>query len=625
MSFFPIVKWLPEYNFRTDFLKDVFAGITICVLLIPQGMAYGLLATLPPIQGLYTGFFAPILYCFLGTSRHVSFGLMAVVTLMTGSVVQSVANLHHTSPSDQTTNLTNDSAIFHRDEDPRYTDLKVAVATSVTLLVGVMQVALGFFRFGRVSTLMSEPLTRGFTTGAACHVFSSQLKPLLGLNLPHQSGVGNLIKTQIVIFTNIASISWASFLMGLSAIAILYVCKAYVSPGIKRKYWANMPMEIPIDMIVVLLSTIASWSLDLHGNYSVKIVGDIPAGFPMPVIPSPVYWKDMLTECFALALVSFAIGISLVKIMAKRHDYEIDSNQDLLAYGFANSALAFFACMPSSVCMSRTMLLDSLGTKSQLQGIVSSCVILVVLLAIGPLFKCLPHCVLAAIIMTAVRVMFFQVLDLPKLWRISKWDFFVWVLTFSATVFLDVAWGLIAGILFSIFSVMYRTQTPVVRSLGFVQETQTFQDMSLYEKATEIPKFKICKLESFLYYGNIEYVKDSLNREIGVKCKKSRPRTVKNKKNETFSETNSEDLALILHQDKKGMHIIFDCSAVTFADYMGVMGLSQIIKEYKDVDINVLLTNCTPELIDIIRRTELADIPESSMFLTTKLAILSCS
>jgi MFS superfamily sulfate permease-like transporter len=194
--------------------------------------------------------------------------------------------------------------------------------------------------------------------------------------------------------------------------------------------------------------------------------------------------SDTESSC-RLGLVAFSISISVAKILANKNNYEVDANQGLKALGLTNVVSSFFGCHVSSSSLSRSLLQETSG-RTQLTAIFSSSVILVVLLALGPLFRTLPRCVLAAIIMVALRKMFLQVSDLPRLWKISKWDFAIWVATFLSTVLLDVPHGLFVGIVFSIFQIIYRVQTPYVCSLGRVGATNVFKDTRIHAEAKEI-------------------------------------------------------------------------------------------------------------------------------------------
>jgi len=638
----PPLRWLTDYNIKTDLIKDLLGGMTICVLLIPQGMAYGQLASLPPIYGLYTAFFAPLLYLCFGTCRQLSFGTMAVITIMTGAVVETVAPKHY-HPGNNTVHGEIDVG-----DDPAFIAVKVSVCASAAFLMGLVQLCLGLFRFGYIAALLPEPLTRSFTTGCAVYVFCSELKHFFGLTDPHgvrpqrERGIFGLPWTIYDTARGLPGLNWGSFVIGCVTVLLLLLFKDIVSPAIKKK-WQAMPMEIPIDILVVVLTTLLSWCFDFRGRFDVDVVGVVPTGFPTPTVPNFSYIADMVPDCIVLAIVGFAISISLAKIVAKKNDYQIEPNVDLIAYGVSNLGASFFTCMPASGCISRTMLLDSLGVRSQLQAVVSCIVMLLVLLVLDKYVQWLPDSVLAAIIMVAIRKMFLQVTDLPKLWRISKPDVAIWVVTFLSTVLLGVPYGLLVGVPFSLGIVMTRNMVPPrVRLLGRVAATGTFEDSALFDAATQILGVRVVRLESSLFYATAEATRDAILKVIGIdliQMKKAkmteeevRARTLGraadtagliNSSDQHPGEEDNNDVT-VLTTSSRPTHLVIDCAQVAFIDFVAVMTLGQIIKDLGFVGVQVYLSSCTPSVVSVIRNASESEISDDILFVTIHDALKQC-
>ncbi|XP_063978806.1 prestin-like isoform X2 [Diachasmimorpha longicaudata] len=262
-SVLPVIDWLRKYKWREHILSDIISGVTVAIMHIPQGMAYGLLGNLQPVVGIYMAFFPVLVYFIFGTSRHVSMGTFAIVCLMTGKAVAA-----YSTPED-----TLHGELDGNDTLPMYTPLQVA--TAVTFTVGIMQILMFFLRLGIISTLLSETLVNGFTTGAAIHVLMSQIKDLLGLKLRKRKAHHfEMIYMTIDIFSVISSPNYAAIIVSAVAIVIMWSNNEYLKPWVKKK--CNMPL--PIELIAVVMGSVISKYCDLAGRYGIKTVGEIPTG-----------------------------------------------------------------------------------------------------------------------------------------------------------------------------------------------------------------------------------------------------------------------------------------------------------------------------------------------------------
>ncbi|XP_062585097.1 prestin-like [Saccostrea cucullata] len=651
---FPFIGIMKDYNIRTDLTGDIVSGLTVGIMHIPQGMAYGMLTTLDPVYGLYTSFFPVIIYFFFGTSRHISIGTFAVACLMMGSAIEKglkSPNVHiittcvNESITMVTTNLTNQSLPLYTLSCSDNTEsVKLEIAMAVTFVVGLIQLLMGVTRLGFVTTYLSDPLISGFTTGAACHVFTSQIKHVFGITTDRYSGAFKLIYTYIDFFGKLAHTNAVTLIASVLCMAMIYVVKEYINNNPKIKPRLKMP--VPIELIAVVLGTVISYFVDINNNYGVKIVGDIPTGLPVPTVPNFSLMPDVISDAFALAVVVFAISVSMGKILARRHGYEIESNQELIAYAITNVGSSFFSSFASSASLSRSLIQEHVGGVTQLTGLVSSALLLLVLLVLGPYFKTLPKCVLAAIIIVALKGMFRQFLELPKLWKLSKIDFLIWILSFLATVILDVDLGLLFGVIVAIFTVVYRVQRPYVCVMGQIPGTDIYRDISVYKEAQEIPRVKIFRFENALFFVSVEHFKNSLfkftcnPRHVKQDMETARHRIQKEKdkfdkitfKNSTDevelavngNETQiSEFQSSIVEPQVDFDTIIFDCSTWSFIDAMGVKALTSVVNDFREIDIKIHLAFCKAGIREMLEKTGFFScLDRHNLFVTVHDAVL---
>uniref|UniRef100_A0AAQ4RC49 Solute carrier family 26 member 5 n=1 Tax=Gasterosteus aculeatus aculeatus TaxID=481459 RepID=A0AAQ4RC49_GASAC len=416
LTFLPILTWLPSYPVKQYLFSDVVSGLSTGVVQLPQGLAYAMLAAVPPVYGLYSSFYPVLLYTFFGTSRHISVGTFAVISLMIGAVAVREApdSMFYVLPA----NGSNVSAVLDVEaRDAR----RVQVAVVLTTLVGIIQLALGLLRFGFVAIYLTEPLVRGFTTAAAVHVVVSQLKYLLGVKTQRFSGPLAAIYSATAVLSHIASTNVPTVIMGLVCIVFLYAVK-----DLNQRFKKKLPIPIPGEIIVVIVSTGVSYGLSLSEDYKVEVVGKIPTGLLPPTAPEFSLLPSLVTDSFAVAIVGFSMGISLAKTFALKHGYSVDGNQELIALGLCNFISSFFQTFAITCSMSRSLVQESTGGKTQIAGLLASLMVLLVVVAIGFVFQPLPQA--------------------------------IWLVAFVASVLLGLDYGLLVAISFAILSVIYRTQ-----------------------------------------------------------------------------------------------------------------------------------------------------------------------
>ncbi|XP_016095109.1 solute carrier family 26 member 6 [Sinocyclocheilus grahami] len=670
LSFVPLLAWLPRYPFRENAIGDLISGISVGIMHLPQGMAYALLAAVPPVFGLYSSFYPILIYFIFGTSKHISVGTYAVMSVMIGSVTERLApDSDFVIPGNDTNSTTLD--IVSRDAE------RVKIAATVTFLSGIFQLLLGLVRFGFVVTYLSEPLVRAYTTAAAIHVIVSQLKYSFGINPQRYSGPLSLIYTVIEVCALLGQTNIGTLVVSIVTIIGLVAAKELSALAARK-----IPIPIPVELITIIIATVVSWQMDLKTEYGVEVVGEIPSGLQAPVAPAVSLLGSMVGDAFALAVVGYGIAISLGRIFALKYAYKVDSNQELIALGLSNSIGGLFNCFAISCSMSRTMVQVSTGGKSQVAGAISAVVILVILLKIGELFEELPKAVLAAIIYVNLQGMMKQFGDICSLWRTNKVDMVVWVMTLILTVLFNPDMGLAASIAFSILTVVFRTQLPKYSILGQVPGTDIYKPVEDYNQVKEIHGIMIFRSSATLYFANAEMYIDALYEKTGVdvakllshkkkleakrlrkekkaakkakkEAKKRAKEAVKAAKGEEsqFSDTDESgeeseangDVHKLSVKEPKDVAaveagpdpdtdtplpraIILDLSPVNFLDTVGVKTLRNIYKDYGEAGVQVYLCGCQRGVVESMEKGDFFNekVTKSILFSSVHDAVLYC-
>jgi len=387
-EYIPILSWLPGYG-KQELKGDLAAGITVGVMLIPQGMAYAMLAGLPPIYGLYASILPLILYAILGTSRQLAVGPVAMVSLLIAAGVGSIVETG----------------------SEEYIQLAILLA----LMVGAIQLLMGIFRLGFLVNFLSHPVVSGFTSAAALIIGFSQLKHLLGIEIPRSNYIHEILQNA---FINIEAINLYALGIGLTAIVIILLIK-------------RLKIRIPGPLVAVVFGILSVWFFGLQ-NEGVKIVADVPSG--LPSFSFPVFnWSQvqaLLPIALAISFISFMESIAVAKAIQSKHkNYDIVPNQELIALGIANIGASFLQAFPTTGGFSRTAVNDQTGAKTGMASIISAGLIILTLLFLTSLFYFLPKAILASVIMVAV----FGLIDYKEaihLWKYYRPDFWMLAATF---------------------------------------------------------------------------------------------------------------------------------------------------------------------------------------------------
>ncbi|WP_458208079.1 SulP family inorganic anion transporter [Haladaptatus sp. NG-SE-30] len=472
-SILPVFKWLPQYD--TSWLRlDVVAGITVAASVIPEGLAYASLANLPPETGLYAGLMAVIAYLFLGTSRQVIVGPTSALAILLASGVGYAATENTAS----------------------YASLVIVA----TLLVGVIAVVAWAFRLGFLVHFISGSVLTGFSAGAALYIMSTQLTKLFGIESSTAGGFfgqtffGRICYT----VTHLGMTNPETLAVGVAGIVVLVLGERFVP-------------RFPTALVVVIIAIVLMSVTNLQAR-GVDIVGPIPSGLPsltVPAIPDVSTLGTLVPIAAALFLLSYVQGIGAVETFARRHDYDTDANQELLADGGANLAAGLGGGFAVGGSLSRSALNDSVGGKTQLTNAVVAIVLVVVLLFLTGVFTSLPETILASIVIVAVK----GLIDIPaiqQLYQVSKSEFAIAMASLLGVLTVGMLWGIYVGVVLSLLVAVSRVSHPATHELGQIDGTDQFIALDVYPAATTSTDVFVYRVEAELFYANADTVRIDL-------------------------------------------------------------------------------------------------------------------
>lgn len=463
----PSLAWIPAYS-RDKLSGDLSAGLTVGVMLIPQGMAYALIAGLPPIYGLYAALIPLLVYALLGTSGQLAVGPVAMMSLLVATGVSSLS--------------------------PSSVEEYIAIALMLSLLVGIIQLTLGLLRFGFITNFLSHPVLSGFTSAAAVIIALSQLKYLTGIGIPRSN---NIVTILIETGSRLAELHLPTLALGVSGILVILAVRRFAP-------------RIPGSLLLVVAGTalVSILGLDERG---IQIVGAVPAGLPTPTIA--FFDLSSLQALFpiavAIALVGYMESIAVAKSFAAKHRYSIDPSQELTALGMANIAGSFFLSYPSAGGFGRTAVNDQAGARTPLASILSAFIVGLTLLFLTPLFRTLPNALLASIVMVAVSSLF-DFKEIRFLWKTNRTDLYLLLVTFVATLLLGIEEGILVGVSLSLLAFVYQASRPHMARLGRMAGEETYRNVERFPDVELDKGIAIFRIDASLFFGNVEHVRDAL-------------------------------------------------------------------------------------------------------------------
>ncbi|WP_425391499.1 SulP family inorganic anion transporter [Ekhidna sp.] len=470
--FIPILSWLPAYR-KSQLNGDVFAGITVGIMLIPQGMAYALIAGLPPVYGLYASIVPQIIYALLGTSRQLSVAPVAMDSLLVAAGVSVLAT--------------------------EGSDTYVAFAILLAFFMGAFQFLLGIARLGFITNLLSKPVISGFTSAAALIIAFNQLKYLLGTEIPKSNRFYEVILNAL---NKLDETHLYTLIIGIGGIIIIRLLK-------------RLHNNIPGALIAVIVGTLIVYIFNLN-SAGVSIVKTIPEGLPGFQLPnfSLGQFGEVLPLAFTISVVAFMEAFSVAKAMeAKKRDHRVIPNQELIGLGAANIIGSLFQSYPVTGGFSRTAVNQQAGANTPLSSIISASLVALTLLFLTPLFYYLPHAILASIIMVAVSKLFDHSYAI-QLWKENRKEFLVLLFTFLVTLNIGMVTGIVTGIILSILLFLYRAAYPHIARLGRIKGHHEFRNVTRFNDLETWQELAIIRIDAPLTFINIQEISDYINKLI---------------------------------------------------------------------------------------------------------------
>uniref|UniRef100_A0A8C5MX21 STAS domain-containing protein n=1 Tax=Leptobrachium leishanense TaxID=445787 RepID=A0A8C5MX21_9ANUR len=604
---FPVLQWLPKYNFKEYLLGDIVSGLIVGIVTIPQAIAYSLLASQDPIYGLYSNFFCCIIYFFMGTSRHNCVGTFGVLCLMIGESVNKQLRAAGFSEEGEIVFSENTSLAANMTVCGR-SCYAIKVATALTFIAGLYQIIMGILRLGFISMYLSEPLLSGFVAGSSLTIVTSQMKYLLGLSIPRRDGAGSLVMTWIDIFANLGRTNICDLVTSMATLAVMIPVKE-----INERYKSKMKIPFPIELFIIIVTTLVSHYFDFKSNYNSSICGTIPTGFKAPTAPDWSLIPKLATDAIPIAIIGFTMTVSLAELFAKKHGYTVRINQEVIAVGMCNFIPSFFYSFATCAALAKTLLKESTGANTQVNGVITSILLLLVLLAIAPLFYSLQNCILGVITIVSLGGPIKKFADTPKMWQVNKIDTIVWWVTMLASSLISTEIGLLVGVCFSMLCVIVQTQRPRATLLGKVSGTEIYEDQFTYKELQIIPNIQIYRFGSSLYYANKDYFKSTLFSKTSLnptmmlalqrKAKKMRNKEVLHEETKFTSLSKFRFIKATSKPHKSAetcvppinIHtLIIDCGAMQFIDTVGLGVLKELRIDYSEIGVHVYLANCNP-------------------------------
>ncbi|WP_442267521.1 SulP family inorganic anion transporter [Tenacibaculum sp. ZS6-P6] len=464
----PLLEWLPKYK-KSQFKGDVVAGLTVATVLIPQGIAYALIAGLPPIYGLYSALIPQVIYAIFGSSRQVAIGPVATDSLIVAASISTIALMGSES--------------------------YIAIAIFLALLVGSIQFLMGVFRLGFIVNFLSRPVITGFTSAVAITIGLNQFKNFFGVDFLQSDQIHVLLED---ILSRITELETKTTTIGIVTSIIIIVLR-------------RINKKIPNALIVVVLGIVLMYAFKTF-FFGVAIVESIPSGLPSFAVPELNFGlvRELLPMAFTLVMVGYLETISIGKYLeAQQDEYKIDPNQELIALGLSNIFGSFFKSYPSTSSFSRSAINFDAGARTGIAAFISAGLVVLTLLYLTPVFYYLPKTVLAAIIIVAV----FRLVNVKEarfLWKANILDFWLLIATFFATLFFGIDYGILIGVSLSLIVLIFRTSRPNVVELGKVPDSDFYRNKNRFKEVILDNEVLVFRFDAQIFYANASYFRERL-------------------------------------------------------------------------------------------------------------------
>ncbi len=560
--YFPILEWGREYD-RAALASDLLAAVIVTIMLIPQSLAYALLAGLPPEAGLYASILPLVAYGIFGTSRTLSVGPVAVVSLMTASAVGGIAAAGEVG--------------------------YMEAAMLLALMSGVFLLGLGFLRMGFLANFLSHPVIAGFITASGIIIAVSQIKHLLGI----KAGGDNLLELVLSLLGALGESNMLTLAVGLPVLLFLFWVRSGLKPLLMRlglsDYWAGM-LSRTGPVIGVIATSIIAWAFDMGSN-GVDLVGDIPSGIPALGLPSLLNpaWKELLVAAIFISIIGFVESASVGHTLAAKRRQKIDPDQELVGLGAANIVAGASGGYPVAGGFSRSVVNFDAGAETPAAGMFTAIGVSCVALYFTPYLAYLPKATLAATIIVAVL----SLVDLSiirRTWDFGKSEFVAVITTILVTLSLGVEMGVACGVLASLALHLYKTSRPHMAVVGEVPGTEHFRNINRHDVVTHAQILSL-RVDESLYFANASYIEDRLYE--------------------------------LLAERPAVKHVILMCTAVNEIDLSALETLESINLRLSGSDIGFHLSEVKGPVMDTLKRTHFLEQLNGQVWLTQHQAVTS--
>lgn len=563
-AFLPILDWAPGYG-RRQFADDSLAAVIVMIMLIPQSLAYAMLAGLPPEVGLYASIVPLMVYTFFGSSRTLSVGPVAVLSLMTAAALGRL--------------------------DLPTTEAYVTASMTLALMSGLILLLLGFLRLGFLANFLSHPVIAGFITASALIIALSQLQHVFGVSAHGENLLVLLPSLAVSIWESLSSFNWPTLLIGAGVMLYLlwarrHLARLLIRMGLGERLAIILSRVSPI--VAVAVTILLAWALDL-GEAGVSLTGEVPAGLPGLTRPdfSLEIWLALLGSAALIAIIGFVESVSVAQGLAAKRRQRIDPNQELIGLGSANIAGSFTGGFPVTGGFARSVVNFDAGAATPAAGFYAAVLIAAATFFLMPLLAFLPRATLAATIIVAVWALVdFSIVR--KAWDYSRADFLAVLSTIVITLLAGVEYGVASGILVSILVHLYKTSRPHVAIVGKVPGTEHFRNINRHEVVTHDEILSL-RIDESLYFANTRYLEDLIYREVSA-----RPQL---------------------------RHVILMCSAVNEIDLSALESLETLNRRLFEMDISLHLSEVKGPVMDALQGTHLPGELSGRIFLSQHQAV----
>lgn len=561
--FLPFLSWARSYN-RLTFTDDAVAALVVSMMLIPQSLAYAMLAGLPPQTGLYASLLPLLAYAFFGSSGPLSVGPFAITSIMTATALASAFSHYHYSGEQM-----------------------IIAASTLALLSGGCLFAFGVFRLGFLTNFISFPVVTGFICASAIIIGSSQLGSVLGIEIKGET----IFQILQQVWIRHDEINLISLVLSIVLIVFLYFVPKLLQRVIfkltgKALLSASLSKATPVLAIVLSILAVLFW--DLH-NYGVQIIGDIPSGLPHFHLPnwqalnlSQLDWQELLHSAVLISIIGFISSLSAAQTFAAKQRQRINPNKEAMALGIANVSAGFSAAFPVSASLSRSAVSFNAGAKTPAASGFTAISILLSCLFLTPYLFYLPKVTLAAMILLAV-VSLFDTAAIKRTYRYSGRDFSALLITFVLTLTQGLEWGLIAGMMVSIILHLYRSSFPHVAILGQIPNTEHFRNVERHDVITH-DKVISMRIDASLYFANARFLTDKINELVAG--------------------------------SPSSKHLILTCSAINDIDSSAIESLLMSNHYLKEAGIQFHLSEVKGPVMDKLKRSQFIEELTGNIYLS---------